>query len=89
MKNDFFMSRHETWRTRKYWEKVGGLLIEEFIAVNRGKDQGKRLIDGIIVLGEPNKIHKTNYYDISGRDIICIQTKSGRLGMYLMGQAFF
>ncbi|MDB4323501.1 type II toxin-antitoxin system RelE/ParE family toxin [Akkermansiaceae bacterium] len=27
------MSRHETWRTRRYWRKVGGLLIEEFHAI--------------------------------------------------------
>jgi hypothetical protein len=26
---------------------------------------------------------------IEGKDIIVVQTKRGRLGMYLMGQAFF
>jgi hypothetical protein len=36
------MSKKETWRTRKYWSKVGGLLIEEFLAVNASKNSGKK-----------------------------------------------
>jgi hypothetical protein len=83
------MSRYETWRTRKYWEKVGGLLIEEFVAVKKGSKNGVRLIDGVIVLNEPTKIHDSHFYNIDDKDIICIQTKESRLGMYLMGQAFF
>lgn len=83
------MSRHETWRTRKYWEKVGGLLIEEFCAVPRGKNNGIRLIDGVIVLNESKRIYDSNFFDIKDKEIICIQTKQSRLGMYLMGQAFF
>lgn len=49
------MSKHETWRTRKYWDGVGGLLIEEFLAIRKDGDKNiaQRLIDGIIVLGEP------------------------------------
>ena len=83
------MSKHETWRTRKYWESVGGLLVEEFCAVRRGPFIGTRLIDGVIVLNEDTRIHNSNYFDIKDRDVITIQTKQGRLGMYLMGQAFF
>ena len=83
------MSLHETWRTRKYWEKVGGLLIEEFVAVKADKNQGRRPFDGVIVLGEKNEIHSGNFYDISGKDVISVQTKSGRIGMYLLGQAYF
>ena len=83
------MSKHETWRTRKYWESIGGLLIEEFVAINPSPDQGIRIIDGIIVLGQPKQIHEKNYYDIAGQDVICIQTKKNRLGMNVMGQAFF
>jgi hypothetical protein len=83
------MSLHETWRTRKYWESIGGLLIEEFVAVKGGKNQGRRPLDAVIVLGEKNEIHSGNYYDISGKDIISVQTKSGRIGMYLLGQAYF
>ena len=45
------MSKHETWRTRRYWESVGGLLIEEYLAIPPSKDKtnSKRLIDGVIV----------------------------------------
>jgi hypothetical protein len=49
------MSKHETWRTRAYWGNIGGLLIEEFIAVKGDNNQGKRLIDVIILLNEKPK----------------------------------
>lgn len=83
------MSKHETWRTRMYWESVGGLLIEEFIAVKGNMEQGTRPVDGLIVLGEETKIHEGNTYDLAGKDVIVMQTKRGRLGMYLLGQAYF
>ena len=83
------MSLHETWRTRKYWENVGGLLIEEFIAVEGTREQGRRPLDGLIVLGEKKEIYNGNQYDITGKDVIVIQTKRGRIGMYLLGQAYF
>lgn len=83
------MSKHETWRTRKYWEQVGGLLIEEFIAVSGSEHQGRRPIDGLIVLNEGKSIHNSNTYDLTNKDVIVIQTKSGRIGMYLLGQAYF
>lgn len=83
------MSQKETWRTRKYWSEVGGLLIEEFVAVQGNKTTGKRFIDGVIVLNENRGIHPNNFYEIKGKDVISIQTKKGRLGMYVLGQAFF
>lgn len=83
------MSKHETWRTRKYWDSVGGLLIEEFLAVQGNKTQGKRLLDGLIVLNESKAIYHGNYFDIKGKDVIIIQTKAQRIGMYLLGQAYF
>jgi hypothetical protein len=85
------MSKHETWRTREYWREVGGLLIEEYHAIKGHKERGvgKRAIDGVIVLGEPRSIQTGGVYDFEGKDLIVIQTKSGRLGMYLMGQAYF
>jgi len=85
------MSKHESWRTRKYWEATGGFLIEEFLAIRPSKDKlsGKRLIDGVIVLGEKKGIQVGSTYSLEGKDIIVVQTKSNRLGMYLMGQAFF
>lgn len=83
------MSKHETWRTRKYRQSIGGLLIEEFVAVKPTNEQAIRLIDGVIVLGNPPKVHDSNWFDIAGKDVICIQTKKGRLGMNVMGQAYF
>jgi hypothetical protein len=85
------MSKHETWRTRKYWQSVGGLLIEEFRVTKESKspDQENRYIDGVIVLNEPNALHNKNTYDLSGKDVIVVQTKRGRIGMYLLGQTFF
>lgn len=83
------MSKHETWRTRKYWEEVGGLLIEEFVAVSASDTHGRRLIDGVIVLNEEKGIHIGNTFNIEGKDVVVIQTKSGRIGMYLLGQAYF
>ncbi|NNK40867.1 MAG: hypothetical protein HKP45_09470 [Winogradskyella sp.] len=83
------MSQKETWRTRKYWSQTGGLLIEEFLAVNGSKTVGRRPIDGVIVLNEETRVHDGNFYDIEGKDVIVIQTKSNRIGMYLLGQAYF
>ena len=83
------MSKHETPLTRRYWKEVGGTLIEEFAAIPRGDDHAQRLIDGIIILNEPTRIAKKPDVDLKGKDIIVIQTKAHRLGMYLMGQAIF
>lgn len=83
------MSKHETPLTRKYWDEVGGTLVEEFPAVKKGKDNSQRLIDGVIILGEDKKILSWIDVSLKDKDIIVIQTKANRLGMYLMGQAFF
>ncbi len=83
------MSKNETWRTREYWNRKGGLLIEEFKAVKRTPKQGRRLIDGLIVLDNEKKIHNTTFIDIEGKDVIVVQTKANRLGMSLLGQTFF
>jgi len=81
------MSKHETPLTRRYWDEVGGTLVEEFPAVLRGSGNAQRLIDGVIILGEPKRIAKPSEVSIKGKDIIVLQTKANRLGMNLMGQA--
>lgn len=83
------MSKKETPLTRKYWEEISGTLIEEFLAVPKGKNNSQRLIDGVILLGEDKKIVKWDQVIIENKDIIILQTKANRLGMYLMGQALF
>jgi hypothetical protein len=79
----------ETPMTRWYWRRFGGTLIEEFPAVRRRKDRGQRLIDGIILPEGEHKIAHWKDVSIEGKDIIVVQAKLGRLGMYLMGQALF
>ncbi len=81
------MSKHETPLTRRYWEQVGGTLVEEFPAVFRGTGNAQRLLDGLIIQGEPKVIAKATEVTIKGKNIIVLQTKANRLGMNLMGQA--
>ena len=76
--------------TRWYWrEIVKGTLIEEFYAVPRGTGCGPRSIDGIIIKGEEFRIARKSEVDVTGKDIVVIQAKDSRLGMNVMGQAFF
>ena len=81
------MSKHETPLTRRYWEEVGGTLVEEFPAVLRGTGNGQRLLDGLIIQGEPKVVAKATEVTIKGKNIIVLKTKANRLGMNLMGQA--
>ena len=83
------MSKHETPMTRWYWQQVGGTLIEEFMAVRRSKDCGRRLLDGVIVKDGEHRIARQEEVTLEDRDAIVVQTKAERLGMPLMGQAFF
>jgi hypothetical protein len=83
------MSKHETPMTRRYWQQVGGTLIEEFVAVKGTSNCGVRVLDGVIIQDGDFTIAKQSEVSFEGKDVIVIQTKAGRLGMYLMGQAFF
>ena len=65
------------------------MLIEEFPVVQATAVQGKRFLDGLIVLGEPTAKTSSQDFDLKGRDVIVVQTKAKRLGMYLMGQCLF
>lgn len=73
----------------RFWQSVGGSLVEEFPAVRRGTDNAQRLVDGVIVLDGRTRRAKASEVDVRGKDIIVVQTKASRLGMYLMGQAIF
>lgn len=83
------MSKHETPMTRWYWQQVGGTLIEEFIAVKGTSDCGVRVLDGVIIKDGDLRIAKQSEVSLEGKDVIVVQTKANRLGMSLMGQAFF
>jgi hypothetical protein len=80
------VSLHETPLTRRYWDTVGGTLYEEFLVVRRRPGVGRRIVDAIIVLGEDRRIADRGEHD---KDVIVVQTKAQRVGMYLLGQAFF
>ncbi len=89
-----FMSKHETPMTVWYWQSHNegkGLLIREFPAVEGGKGraEGKRHIDGVIICGKKNGNRtgrKGDRAKVKGKKVIVIQSKAKRLGMYLIGQ---
>jgi hypothetical protein len=87
------MSLYETPLTRWYWREVlkQGTLIEEYVAVERAKDDtsAPRFMDGLVILGGPFTVSGDVRMDITDKDVVVIQSKNKRLGMYLMGQALF
>jgi hypothetical protein len=83
------MSLLEMPMTRWYWRTIGGTLIEEFVAVRGSRTCGRRVLDGVIVSDGEFRIAHQSGVSLDGKDVIVIQTKASRLGMYLMGQAFF
>lgn len=90
------MSKQERELTRRYWrEGPGGALIIEFWAVRppSTKRQAQRRVDGIVISGgehrEVTGRRERAAVDLKGKDIVVIQTKRGRLGMNLLGQALF
>ena len=78
------MSKHETEMTRWYAEKryPKGYLIEEFMALEAGPKNGRRLIDGVIIFTKPYEKRELNI----GERVVVIQSKNRRLGMGLIGQ---
>ena len=83
------MSKKETPLTRAYWRRIGGTLVEEFLVVEKSPTNGARLVDAIILPNEEDRIAGWREVDLRGKEVIVVQTKASRLGMYLMGQAVF
>lgn len=84
------MSVTEHELVEEYWHRVGGQLIEEFIAVRRGNENGHRRIDAVIIKDkEKERLDSHSTVPLEGEDVIVVQCKTKRLGMYLMGQAYF
>lgn len=76
--------------TRRYWQRVGGTLLEEYLVVRKDKGIGRRLLDAVIVLDGDHRIaSRGESVALDGHDLIVVQTKAQRLGMYLLGQALF
>lgn len=74
---------------RAYWRQIGGTLIEEFPAVGRTDTCGQRLLDAVILPNGEERIAHWREVSLEGKDVIVVQAKARRLGMYLMGQTFF
>ena len=83
------MSKLEAPMTRWFWQQVGGTLVEEFCAVRRTPSCGQRLLDGVIIKGGECRIARQLEVSVEGQDVVVVQAKAQRLGMYLMGQALF
>jgi hypothetical protein len=84
------MSKLETPMTRRYWERVGGTLLEEYPVVLRSRGIGRRVVDAVIIVGGDHRIaSRAENVSLDGHDLIVVQTKASRLGMYLLGQALF
>ena len=78
------MSKHETKMTQWYAEThyPKGYLIEEFMALEAGPKNGRRLIDGVIIFTKPYEKRELNL----GEPVVVIQSKHRKLGMGLIGQ---
>ncbi len=74
-----------------YWNRVGGTLIEEYPLTQRQVDAGRRRADAVILLNGPTeRLKPQTPVPLRGRsDVVVVQAKTNRLGMYLLGQAFF
>lgn len=86
------MSKLETPMVLKYWQQIGGTLIEEFPMVRASATCGPRYADAVILpRGEERRITGSDRAAIllEGEDVIVVQAKASRLGMYLMGQTLF
>jgi ribosomal protein L14 len=81
------MSNLETPMIEKYWRQAGGTLIEEFLTVKRTDKNSQRLIDAVIIKnGENRRVQRGEKVSFEGKGIICVQAKTKRLGMNLMGK---
>jgi hypothetical protein len=87
------MSENETPMTRWFWREVlkRGTLIEEYVAVEEAADDSNapRYMDGLVILDGPFEISNDVRRDNAEKDVVVIQSKNKRLGMYLMGQTLF
>lgn len=83
------MSKRERPLIEKYWQRVGGTIVFEFPMVRGSATCGKRHLDALILPNGETKIANAQDVSLAGEDIIIVQAKDNRLGMYLMGQAVF
>ena len=77
--------------TEAFWQGYArGAYIPEYCLVRPTRHCGVRLVDAVILPDEPHgRARFQDYSSLAGRNVILVQTKARRLGMYLMGQAVF
>ena len=77
--------------TGRFWETcANGAFLPEYPLVRRGLGRSQRLVDAVILPDEPyGRASVHDYPSLAGRNVVVVQTKRGRIGMYLMGQALF
>jgi hypothetical protein len=85
------VSKRETPMTEAFWQQhARGAFIPEYCIVRRAGDCGGRYVDALILPDEPHRSASfTDYPALKDRNVIVVQTKAERMGMYLMGQALF
>src|SRR5262245_59979329 len=85
------MSLLETPMTHAYWRRVGGTLLEEFLIVPASPGVGLRRAGAIIILGgrHGSILRAEKSVSLDGQDLIIVHTKARRLGIALLGEAFF
>jgi hypothetical protein len=83
------MSKRETPMIRKFWQTVGGTLVEEFPVVKASATCGPRRVDGVILLHRAFERARPKDVSLEGEEIIVIQAKAARLSMSLLGQTLF
>ena len=52
--------------------------------VKKTATQAQRLVDGLIILGGHCEIDTDREMEITGKDVVVVQTKASPLGMYLL-----
>jgi hypothetical protein len=93
------VKKSERELTCRFAAQFKGTLLPEYRVGGQTSHDGARWIDGIIVLGfEPHRhwnifggidTIKPGRISLDNRDIIMVETKTGRLGRYLLGQVLF
>lgn len=85
------MSKHETPMTEGFWAFFGrGAYLPEYPLVQRAQDRSSRWADAVILPDEPfGRALSSEYPQLHGRNVVIVQTKTGRMRMSLMGQALF
>jgi len=83
--------RHQ--KTRRYWQRMGGTLLEKYCVVPASRGiHGRQVVDAIIITNGDCRIASRGEHgslSLDGCDLIVVNTSGRRLGMYLLGQALF